>query len=222
MNFTGQLFTPTPPTSYIGRFSVSPEQLPYISEHTTFLFAELDAHNCRSRPIKVTFTGEEDSPAPFHHGMPRSEKARSFPGRGSRSGIDHPEKNPSRESVLMREKTPQRFHVVSRRSARGAAAVSTRIQEYSFILYTCVKDRRRRKAALFTAVAHPNGKTSAHSALDAASIEAQNRSRLSEGIQSILDERIERLEIPDDKKDARRIEGKTEGPGDRHNDPFSR
>ena len=45
MNFTGQLFTPTPPTSYIGRFSVSPEQLPYISEHTTFLFAELDAHN---------------------------------------------------------------------------------------------------------------------------------------------------------------------------------
>ena len=47
MNLTGKLFTPTPPTSYIGRFSVSPEQLPSTSEHATFLFAELDAHNSR-------------------------------------------------------------------------------------------------------------------------------------------------------------------------------
>ena len=55
MNFTGQLFTPTPPTSYIGRFSVSPEQLPYISEHTTFLFAELDAHNWNNRLARLSF-----------------------------------------------------------------------------------------------------------------------------------------------------------------------
>ena len=60
MNFTGQLFTPTPPTSYIGRFSVSPEQLPYISEHTTFLFAELDAHNF---PLALPCSGGKIAPA---------------------------------------------------------------------------------------------------------------------------------------------------------------
>ena len=64
MNLTGQLFTPTPPTSNIGRFSVSPEQLPYISEHTTFLFAELDAHNSqisrdRNRYRNILAFGDE-------------------------------------------------------------------------------------------------------------------------------------------------------------------
>ena len=39
----------------IGRFSVSPEQLPYISEHTTFLFAELDAHIFAPWPWYILF-----------------------------------------------------------------------------------------------------------------------------------------------------------------------
>ena len=56
------------------------------------------------------------------------------------------------------------------------------------------------------------GRGRPHPTLDAASLEVQNCSHLSVGIQSIPDERIEGLEISDDKNDARRIEGRLKGP----------
>ena len=40
-----------------------PEQLPYISEHTTFLFAELDAHNYRKgRVLRIALVTETYPP----------------------------------------------------------------------------------------------------------------------------------------------------------------